>query len=269
MLTLATTVRNEDKYLKEWLAYYYLIGVENFIVFLHKNTDQSHQTINSLHFKDKIQIIKIEEENNIGTYFQNNILKKTIELSYTEWIIYLDIDEFLYLNNHTNINTFLLEYNDIGAIALYQHIFGSCGHIHSPDGLVIENYLYRNSNDIQLDKTSLLFSQPKDLFADVKFLLKKSTIKYIRTIHDIVCSKKIITEDGSLFQKEKLKRMTNNICIYHYFTKSRQDWEFKTGRQRISGSSKYDNDFFEYFSHQNYLDKNLKNKYAARIKSFL
>jgi len=269
MLTLVTTIRDENKYLKEWLVYYHLIGVEKFIVFLHKNTDKSYETIDSLSFKDKIQIITIEEENNINVHFQNSILKKAIELADTEWIIYLDIDEFLYLNNHPNINKFLLEYKNIGGIAIYQNIFGSCKHITSPEGLVIENYLYRNSNDIQLNKTSLLFYKPVDLFADVKILLNKNTVQYIRTIHDIACSKKIITQDGSLFQKQKLKRTTDNICIYHYFTKSKQDWEFKTGRQRLSGSSKYSNDFFEYFNNQNYLDENLKNKYASKINLFL
>lgn len=266
MLTLATTVRDENKYLKEWLIYYHLIGVEKFIVCLHKNTDKSYETIDMLSFKDKIQIITIEKDiDNLNNY----ALEKAIELADTEWIINLDIDEFLYIHNHLNINSFLLEYKDIGGIAIYQNIFGSCKHITSPEGLVIENYLYRNSNDINLNKSSLLFSKPQDLFADVKFLLKKDTIKYIRTIHDIACSKKIITQDRSLFQKEKLKRTTDNICIYHYFTKSKQDWEFKTSRKRLSGLSKYPNEFFEYFSNQNYLDEDLKNKYALKIKAFL
>jgi hypothetical protein len=269
MLTLLTTIRNEEKYITEWLAYYHLIGIENFIVFLHKNTDNSYEVIKNLSFKDQIQIIKIEEENSIGIHFQNNILRQAIELCDTEYLIYLDIDEFLYLNNNHYINDFLANYKDIGGIAIYQNIFGSCGHIISPKGLVIENYVHRNYDNIHLSKTSLLFLKPVDLFAEVKILLNKNTIQHIRTIHDIVCSKKIITQDGSLFQKHKLKRTTDNICIHHYFTKSKNDWEFKTGRQRISGSSKYSNDFFEYFSNQNYLDENLKNKYASKIKALL
>ena len=267
MLTLVSMFRNESKYIREWLCYYHLIGVENFIIFLHKNIDNSIDIINNLNFKDKIEIISIEEENNIGINFQNNILKKAIELANTEWVVYLDIDEFLYLQNYSDINKFLLEYRDIGGIAIYQNIFGSCGHTKSPDGLVIDNYIYRNNNDIYLDKkTTFYFRNPVDLFAEVKFLLNKKTISYIRTIHEIVCSKKIINEDGSLFEKQKIKRLMKNICINHYFTKSKEDWDFKTSRQRISGSSKYSEEFFVYFEKQNYYDNNLQKKYSEKIK---
>jgi hypothetical protein len=267
MLTLVSAFRNEGKYIKEWLCYYHLIGIEHFIIFLHQNTDDSLEIINSLNFKNKIQIISIEKENDIGVNFQNNILKQAIELSSTEWIAYFDIDEFLYLNNHIDINQFLIEYSNIGGIAIYQNIFGSCGHIKSPEGLVIDNYLYRNNNDVYMDKkTTFFFRNPVDLFAEVKFILNRKTVSYIRTIHEIVCSKKIITEDGSLFQKQKLRRVMNNICINHYFTKSKEDWDFKTGRQRISGSNKYPKDFFTYFEKQSYLDDNIQKKYSEKIK---
>ena len=166
MITLTGVFRNEGKYLKEWLCYYHLIGVENFIVFLHKNTDDSLEIINNLSFKKKIQIINIEEENTIGISFLNNILKKTIELAKTEWIVYLDIDEFLYLDNHTNINEFLLEYKNVGGIAIYQNIFGSSGHIKSPSGLVMDNYLCRNDDNLILDrKRAFLSNDPTGLFA--------------------------------------------------------------------------------------------------------
>lgn len=268
MLTLLTVIRNEEKYIQEWLIYYHLIGVEKFIVFLHINTDNSYEIIKNLSFKDKIQIIKIEEENNIGVFFQNNILKQAIELCETDYIIYLDIDEFLNLN-YEHINDFLANYKNIGGIAIYQNVFGSCGHIVSPTGLVIENYLYRNNDNLELDKkTVLLSTDPVYLFGLVKILLNKNTIKHIKTIHDVVCSKKIITEDGSLFQKQKFKRNTHNICINHYFTKSKQDWEFKTSRKRISGFEKYSDNLFTYFSNQNYLDENIKNKYVTKIKLF-
>jgi hypothetical protein len=267
MITLVSMFRNEGKYLREWLCYYHLIGIEHFIVFLHKNTDDSLDIINSLSFKNKIETIKIEEENNIGVSFQNNVLKKALELSKTEWVIYLDIDEFLYLNDTNDINKFLVNYQDVGGIAIYQNIFGSSGNIKSPSGLVIDNYLYRNNNNLILDKKTLfMFSDPVNLFSEVKFILNKNTVSHIKTIHEIFCSKKIVIEDGSIFKKQKIKRLTNNICINHYFTKSKEDWEFKTGRQRISGSNKYSNDFFEYFSSQNYLDNNIKNKYSEKIK---
>jgi hypothetical protein len=269
MITLVGMFRNEAKYIKEWLSYYHLIGVDNFIVFFHKNTDYSLDILDSLSFKEKIQIIHVEEENNVGVYFQNRIYERAIELAKTEWVIYLDIDEFLFLPNHINIKEFLSDTpSDIGGLAIYQNIFGSCGHVSSPDGLVIENYTARNEDDIKLDrKTTFLFSKPCDLFAEVKILLRKNDISHIKTIHEVFSSKKIIIEDGSVFQKQKIKRQTNNIKINHYFTKSKEDWTFKTGRQRISGSIKYSDIFFEYFEAQNHFDDSLKNKYAEKIKS--
>ena len=100
----------------------------------------------------------------------------------------------------------------------------------------------------------------------MKILLIKNDISHIKTIHEVFSSKKIIIEDGSVFQKQKIKRQTNNIKINHYFTKSKEDWTLKTSRQRISGSSKYSNDFFEYFEAQNHFDDSIKQKYAEKIK---
>ena len=268
MITLVGMFRNEAKYIKEWFSYYHLIGIDSFVVFLHKNTDCSLDVLDSLSFKEKIQIVSIEEENNIGVHFQNKIYERAIQLAKTEWVIYLDIDEFLFLPNYSNIGKFLLDIpGDVGGLAIYQNIFGSCGHVKSPDGLVVENYTTRNEDDIKLDKkTTFLFSKPCDLFAEVKILLRKNDISHIKTIHEVFSSKKIIIEDGSVFQKQKIKRQTNNIKINHYFTKSKEDWTLKTSRQRISGSSKYSNDFFEYFEAQNHFDDSIKQKYAEKIK---
>jgi hypothetical protein len=269
MITLVGMFRNEAKYIKEWLCYYHLIGIDSFIVFLHKNTDCSLHVLDSLSFKEKIQTVGIEEENDIGVHFQNRIYERAIELAKTEWIIYLDIDEFLFLPNHPNIGKFLSDIpDDVGGLAIYQNIFGSCGHAKSPDGLVIENYTTRNEDDIELDKrTTFLFLKPCGLFAEVKILLRKNDISYIKTIHEVFSSKKIVIEDGSVFQKQKIKRSTSNIKINHYFTKSKEDWISKTGRQRISGSSKYNEDFFEYFEAQTHFDDMISQKYAEKIKS--
>jgi len=268
MITLVGMFRNESKYIKEWLSYYYLLGIEDFIIFLHKNTDNSIAIINSLKFKDQIKIIQIDEENTSGVYFQNHVYDQAIKIAKTKYIIYLDIDEFLYLPAFNNINDYLSNISaDIGGVAIYQNIFGSCGHTKSPEGLVIDNYTYRNNDNLFLDKkTSLLFLKPIDLFAEVKILLRIDSISHIKTIHEIFSSKKTIIEDGSVFQKQKLKRKTDTIRINHYFTKSQEDWTLKTSRQRISGSSKYSNDFFEYFEGQNHFDDSIKQKYAEKIK---
>ena len=86
-------------------------------------------------------------------HFQNKIYERAIQLAKTEWVIYLDIDEFLFLPNYSNIGKFLLDIpGDVGGLAIYQNIFGSCGHVKSPDGLVVENYTTRNEDDIKLDK---------------------------------------------------------------------------------------------------------------------
>ena len=72
-----------------------------------------------------------------------------------------------------------------------------------------------------------------------------------------------------MFQKYKCDRKLSKIRLNHYYTKSLEDWIFKTSRERFSKSFKYPNSWFKYFNDFDYVDEELKNRYSEKTKEVL
>lgn len=266
MITLGLVARDESQYLREWVVYHHLIGVEKFIIYLHNCIDNSENELKSLNLN--IDIRK-EHTDDLGWEVKNKMYERIILDSETDYACCLDIDEFIFLPEFENINNFLYNFKNIGGIALYQNIFGSNGHLETPTGLVVENYTKRNPDNVDFPKNFPRYDKPFDMFKNVKMIIKKSFLKKVNSSHDYICYKPIVNENGKAFMKFKCDRQLSKIRINHYYTKSLQDWRFKTSRPRFSKSFKYPNSWFKYYSDFDYNDDSLKNKYAHKIKSFI
>jgi hypothetical protein len=266
MITLGLVARDESKYLQEWVVYHHLIGVKKFIIYLHNCTDDSESKLKKLELDLDI---RKKETNELGWEVKNEMYKSIILDSVTPYACCLDIDEFLFLPQHEDINVFISKFKNIGGIALYQHIFGPNGHVESPSGLVIDNYVKRTPDDVDFPKNFPKYDQPFDMLKNVKMIIEKSSLKKVNSSHDYVSSKPIIDEKGGVFSKYKCERSLSKIRINHYYTKSLEDWIFKTSRTRFSMSFKYPNSWFNYYNEFDFVDESLKNKYSSKIKDFL
>ena len=69
MITLGGTVKNEAKYIQEWLVYYHLLGVDRFIINLDNCTDDTHRKILELPFD--VKMITHKDTDCSGQCFQN------------------------------------------------------------------------------------------------------------------------------------------------------------------------------------------------------
>jgi hypothetical protein len=138
---LFTNARDEN-HIKEWVAYHFNLGFSFIHIFDHK----SIVPIESL-FKpnDKLRIKKL----NIDSCIKSVCLERAINIAKSEkydWMMYLDADEFLVLNNHTTIQEFIESYKDVNQIAINWVMFGSNFLFNDPPGLLIENYIRCNSS---------------------------------------------------------------------------------------------------------------------------
>jgi hypothetical protein len=268
MITLVGMVRDEAKYLAEWLTYHWLIGVTDFVIYLHNCADDSARVISQLPFPVTAIAVTSAE---IGWEFKNRIYRAGLDAAKTPWAVCLDIDEFLCLPGHENIAEFLAQpkFDSASGIAVHQNIFGFGGHTVSPAGLVIENYTLRNSDDPLRDRLYPQYHDPADLFKTVKVIVRPEQVVKILDSHTFLCRQKLVTEDGELFKKYQCRRVLSEIRLNHYFTKSQEDWKAKTARARLSGASMYPPAWFEYFGAQATIDKTLADKFPAKIKEYV
>lgn len=131
--------KNEADYLKEWIDFHRLVGVEKFFLYNNNSNDQYQEVLApylaeevvTLHdFPILPPVVQVEAYNAcLRTYRQN-----------TRWIAFIDIDEFLCAPKEDSIPNILRDYDAYPAVALNWLMFCTSGHILKPKGLVIENY---------------------------------------------------------------------------------------------------------------------------------
>ncbi len=125
-LAICTLQRNRGPWLKEWVAFHYLVGFRKFFIFTHQTTDQSPGVINSLkvHFDiSAFQIADSVANPKLGLYhfiYENHNHE-------FDWISFLDGDEFLFSPRYQDLREPLerFTYSKLSALAIYRAHFGS------------------------------------------------------------------------------------------------------------------------------------------------
>ena len=139
--------RNRGKWLTEWIAFHHLVGCTDFYLYLHKCTDNSKEIINNLTKFFNIKCFEIGDINRpqLAAY-QHCYQNFGHEI---DWMAFIDGDEFLFPSNMNNISDVLkyYQYQKVSALGVYWQCFGSSGHIKDPNGLIIEDYIYRANLD--------------------------------------------------------------------------------------------------------------------------
>ena len=143
---LFTNARDELK-LKEWVAHHLLLGFDFIYIFDHKSKiplEGQFLNFNKDKFQVYVERCELELDRDRGgikdTLITNaaNIAKR-----YNfEWMLYLDADEFLVINNDfiKNVQHMLSYYSHADSVSCNWLLFGSNFHVKEPDGLIIDNY---------------------------------------------------------------------------------------------------------------------------------
>ena len=143
-LGITTIQRDRAPWIKEWIAFHYLVGFRKFYIFLHKCSDNTKKILDELKNKFDIKFFIVDENIEVPQ-------RKCYEDSYknfgheVDWMAFIDADEFLFPVSSDSMETVLNEFSNkkLSAIGVYWSCFGSSGYIEEPKGLIIENYKYK------------------------------------------------------------------------------------------------------------------------------
>jgi len=143
-LGITTIQRDRGPWIKEWVAFHYLVGFRKFYIYTHKCQDDTIKIVEQLknHFDIKSFIVSPELDR--AQYHSYNQAYHSFGHE-VDWMAFIDGDEFLFPTSAFKIEKVLEEYSDkkLSALAAYWACFGSSGHIEEPTGLIVENYRYR------------------------------------------------------------------------------------------------------------------------------
>jgi hypothetical protein len=229
-LALISIIRNEADYMKEWIEYHKMIGVEIFFIYDDGSTDNIKEVL-----KPYIESGLVVVSDSNGKWNQTEVYHKTIlkHRNKCKYMGVLDIDEFIVPINKENIRDVIKELFgklDVKtpALAIHWITYGFCGCKEKPEGLVIENYQ-------KSDKTP---SQYKSIF-NPRLVLSATGAHSCR----YVFGKPALNEKGTKIYdewqcpaseciKNKSEAGVEHIRINHYWTKSYEEYCIKMKRNK-------------------------------------
>ena len=130
--------RNEGKYLDEWIKFHLVIGVEHFYLYNNNSDDNYLEILQPYIDKGVIDLIDWPFDYSQMQAYEDCYNKFKNE---TNWLTFIDIDEFICPIATDNIKSWLSCYKSYPGIAVYWKQFGSNGKlIHDKTNFVIEQY---------------------------------------------------------------------------------------------------------------------------------
>lgn len=235
-ISLVAVFQNEARFLKEWLEFYLLMGVEHFYLYNHLSTDNYMEILEPyvkngfVDLKNITEIpINLKEWNRLQTQLYTETAKEVKDI--TEWLIVVDTDEFLFPVKEKNLKEVLKKYDDYASLSVNWKIFGSSDVERiEADKLMIES-LTRSANHQDLH---------------VKTIVKPRYVKDFSNPHfaHLLTGYSQVTENFEYFKGPFLPTESKNILrINHYWAR---DWEFfksnKLGRIHMIGNNLSDNE---------------------------
>jgi hypothetical protein len=145
-LAICAIYRDEAPYLREWIEFHRLVGVERFFLYNNKSEDAHEQALAPYVDQGLAIVHDWPQEPGMIQAF-NDCLERHREDAH--WIAFLDVDEFLFSPSYRPVRELLVEYERWPGVGVNRATFGTSGYKTPVPGLVTESYLHRGSDSLR------------------------------------------------------------------------------------------------------------------------
>jgi hypothetical protein len=214
-LSVCAIYRNEAPYIREWVEFHRLVGVERFFLYDNNSTDEHTDALAHLIESGVVTLHdwKVSPPVQRDTYM--HCLHEHGKQS--RWIAFIDIDEFLFSPLHRPLPELLTEYEPWPGVGVNWACFGSSGHRTKPSGLVIENY-------------QTMVDAPANRF--IKSIVDPARVTECVSAHHFRYES-VATVDERHYPVIGVRSKSptfSKLRINHYVTKSEAEAQLKVGR---------------------------------------
>ena len=137
-IAMVAIVKNEASYIVEWLEYHRIIGVDHFYIFDNGSEDNLKEKLKKYIDEGLVTYIFFPGKNMQERAYLDAVEKTKGKF---EWLLTLDIDEFLEPMKNISLKYWLNRLNkNISQVEFGWMIYGSSGLKHREKGLVIERF---------------------------------------------------------------------------------------------------------------------------------
>lgn len=138
-VSICSIFKNEAQYLREWIEFHRIIGVEHFYMY-NNNSSDDYLTVLKQYIDCGLVTLIEWPQNQAQMQAYKDAIKKFAHES--EWIGFIDIDEFVVPNTVNHIYDFLKRFKNRPSVLIYWQLFGSSGYImRDKKSLVTEDFV--------------------------------------------------------------------------------------------------------------------------------
>ncbi len=252
--------KDEGPYLIEWVAYYRILGFDEISVYNNYSTDSSNDILNALDKAGYINHIIWRQSDDESP--QVSAYRHAIKNCKAEWIFFIDTDEFLLLHKHSNVNSFLREFDnrpEVGTISCNWRIFGDSGLVTNDGRPVIERFTMAATDDFVVNRHLKSFSRVKMLGPMLHMHVCETTGLQVHPNGE-----PLIMKDWGLSEFAELSVAQVN----HYYTKTAQEYQAKKARGQ-GGAPESDPERKYWYNQESFIGHNRNDIMDLRIQKDL
>lgn len=223
---LCAIALDEEPYIEEWIKYNLKLGFD--MIFIYDNSENNvldvfnSERVCIIHFPGKIK--QMEAYNHFISNYRTVFT----------WCAIIDCDEFIVLKTYTNINQLLFDHCQSGSLSLNWVLFGSNGRETYSNEPVLERFTRRQASVNHHVKTIFCMNDVVDCTSPHCVNLKNPYLQ-----HD--CKHRLVL--GAF----NYKGTESDACIFHFFTKSKE--EFVRKMERGLADSMITRSFNDFYVH--------------------
>ena len=209
-VVVAAIFYNEAEYIKEWIDFHLMIGVDRFILYDNGSSDHFRSILQP--YIDRHQVMLLPWATFLADLSAQRLAYAHAVCncpSTVDWLVFIDIDEFLFSELSDNIRPILARFKNFATLKIPRFEFGPNGHKEKPSGLVIENYTRVSKREFNLQYAWKSAVQPN----------KVTGIG----VHEAIVH-------GDTFSLQPQETDLLELRINHYFSKSESEFENKLRR---------------------------------------
>ncbi len=241
-LSVVAIMKNEGPYLREWIEYHKLVGVEKFYLYNNDSTDNTVEILKPYVKSGLVELIDFPGDKKQIPAYDDWFSKYKND---TKWLAVIDLDEFIVPIKNNTITDILDKLPvSVAQVVVHWFMFGSNGHVVKPCGLVTESYTKRE----------------KKKHYHYKSIVNPRLAHNLHVHRHNVCGKTVYAN-------------TKEIRINHYFCKSWEEYSARAARGsayggNAAGAKRYTRAFFEARD-KNEVEDRIMDKYLPELRKRL
>lgn len=213
-VSIVAIIKNEGLYIKEWLDYHRMIGVQKFYLYDNGSDDDTYSVLQEYINEGVVEYSFFPGEKKQLQAYNDAVRRHRFQSKY---MLFLDCDEFVRSTNEKslaeNIEEIVCLHPHAGGIGIGWRMFGSSKREEKAEEGVLRGYTWRTDDDYFENEHVKIIVNPRRI-------IKVVNPHQAYYLHGYT----VVDENGNKKYGPRFKTTRRKLCINHYFCKSKEEW---------------------------------------------